>query len=333
MNFDLDTDQRDAAAGARAVLHRVGLRRPPPAPRSRAARRARAARRWPTSASSASPSPRTPAARAARCSTSPSSPSRAGAVLAGPSLVTAARAAVLLADVPELAAALADGSTALRRRSTGRRPSIDAASADVVPRAGGRRPGRRRRRGHRRRADRRHPRAGVGAAHRPAGAAPRTPASCWARARQVAAVVLAAEGLGAADRAVQLGRRLREGAAGVRPADRLVPGGQAHAGRRVGRAWTSCARWCGGRPGRPTTRRTSSRWRRPRRRPTRREVFEQAAETRDPGARRHRLHLGARRAPVLAAGEGRPAAARATRPSTSTPSPRLARRRWCAQRR
>ena len=35
-----------------------------------------------------------------------------GAVLAGPSLVTAARAAVLLADLPDLAAALADGSTA-----------------------------------------------------------------------------------------------------------------------------------------------------------------------------------------------------------------------------
>ena len=36
---------------------------------------------------------------------------QAGAVLAGPSLVTAARAAVLLADDPELLAALADGST------------------------------------------------------------------------------------------------------------------------------------------------------------------------------------------------------------------------------
>ena len=101
-------------------------------------------------------------------------------------------------------------------------------------------------------------------------------------------------------------RRLRQGAAGVRPADRLLPGDQAPAGRRVGRAWTSCARWCGGRPGPPTRRRPSCRWRPRRRRRTPPGVLERAAETLDPGARRHRLHLGARRAPVLAAGEGRP---------------------------
>src|ERR1700710_613412 len=51
-----------------------------------------------------------------------------GAVLAGPSLSTAARAAVLLADVPELAAQLADGSTAFAVVD-GSAPSIDAATA------------------------------------------------------------------------------------------------------------------------------------------------------------------------------------------------------------
>ena len=76
MNFDLDTDQRDAAAGAREFF--TGSASPAAA---RAAleggRSSRGARRWPRSGSWASPSPRTPAARVARCSTSPSSPSRA----------------------------------------------------------------------------------------------------------------------------------------------------------------------------------------------------------------------------------------------------------------
>src|SRR3954451_2808233 len=49
-----------------------------------------------------------------------------GAVLAGPSLVTAARAAVLLADEPELAAQLADGSAAFAVLD-GSAPPLDAA--------------------------------------------------------------------------------------------------------------------------------------------------------------------------------------------------------------
>ena len=130
-----------------------------------------------------------------------------GAVLAGPSLVTAARAAVLLADVPELAAQLADGSAAFAvvdgspDRS---HPSIDAADAttflaldDGALVVGG----------------------GVATPGRPLDAT-RGLASVrltdrrvlvpdaeelWARARQVAAVVLAAEDLGAADRCVALG--------------------------------------------------------------------------------------------------------------------------------
>jgi alkylation response protein AidB-like acyl-CoA dehydrogenase len=126
-----------------------------------------------------------------------------GAVLAGPSLVTPARAAVLLADVPELASRLADGSTAFAVVD-GTGPSIDAAAATsfLALEDGA---------------------LVVGPAEVTAGGpidATRGLASVrltdrrvliedagelWARARQVAAVVLAAEGLGAADRAVQLG--------------------------------------------------------------------------------------------------------------------------------
>src|SRR5205085_10382727 len=53
-----------------------------------------------------------------------------GAVLAGPSLVTAARAAVLLADEPELAAQLADGSAGVAVVD-GDGPAIDAADASL----------------------------------------------------------------------------------------------------------------------------------------------------------------------------------------------------------
>ncbi len=55
---------------------------------------------------------------------------QAGAVLAGPSLVTAARAAVLLADQPELAAALADGSRSFCVVDGGH-PALDAVGADT----------------------------------------------------------------------------------------------------------------------------------------------------------------------------------------------------------
>jgi alkylation response protein AidB-like acyl-CoA dehydrogenase len=129
-----------------------------------------------------------------------------GAVLAGPSLVTAARAAVLLAGHPDLAARLADGSArfaVLDGPVAGSAPSIDAAGATLF--------------------------LGlddgalvVGEGEASAGPpmdATRGLASVrltsrrvlaedagelWARARQVATVVLAAEDLGAADRAVQL---------------------------------------------------------------------------------------------------------------------------------
>ena len=130
-----------------------------------------------------------------------------GAVLAGPSLVTAARAAVLLADVPELAAQLADGSTAFAvldgrptartpRSTPPRRPPSWRSTAARWSSARARRPP----------GSRWTPPAGWPRSGSPtAGCWPRTPRELWARARQVAAVVLAAEDLGAADRAVQLG--------------------------------------------------------------------------------------------------------------------------------
>jgi alkylation response protein AidB-like acyl-CoA dehydrogenase len=126
-----------------------------------------------------------------------------GAVLAGPSLVTAARAAVLLADQPDLAATLADGSTAFAVVD-GSAPSIDAAGATsflaledgaLVVGTGevtlGAPIDATRGLGTVRLTDRRVLAEDAG--------------ELWARARLVGAVVLAAEGLGAADRAVQLG--------------------------------------------------------------------------------------------------------------------------------
>jgi alkylation response protein AidB-like acyl-CoA dehydrogenase len=129
-----------------------------------------------------------------------------GAVLAGPSLLTAARAAVLLAGSPDLAAQLADGSAALAVVDgpvTGSSPSIDAAGAtlflgldDGALVVG----------------------EGEAAAGPPLDATrglasvrltsrrvlAEDAAQLWARARQVAAVVLAAEDLGTADAAVQM---------------------------------------------------------------------------------------------------------------------------------
>jgi alkylation response protein AidB-like acyl-CoA dehydrogenase len=203
VNFDLDTDQRDAAAAAKEFF-----------------------------TEQASPG----AARQALEGTGPVRPGRkaladigflgitvpepaggagrglldlavvaeqGGAVLAGPSLVTAARAAVLLADRPELAAQLADGSAAFAVVD-GSAPSMDAVDATTFLALDG-------------------TSLVVGEGE----ATPGTPidatrglatvrltsrrvlvedaAELWARARLVGAVVLAAEDLGAADRAVALG--------------------------------------------------------------------------------------------------------------------------------
>jgi alkylation response protein AidB-like acyl-CoA dehydrogenase len=127
-----------------------------------------------------------------------------GAVLAGPSLVTAARAAVLLEGAPDLAASLADGSAAvavLDGPVTGSAPSIDAADATLflgldggalVAGEGEVTPGRP--------LDATRGLARVRLTSRRVLA--EDAGGLWERARQVAAVVLAAEDLGAADRAV-----------------------------------------------------------------------------------------------------------------------------------
>jgi alkylation response protein AidB-like acyl-CoA dehydrogenase len=202
MNFDLDTDQRDAAAGARQFF--TGSASP-------------AAARTALEGGALEPGHKaladigflgiTVAEDAGGAGGSLLDlavvAEQGGAVLAGPSLVTAARAAVLLAGFPELAAALADGSTAFAVVD-GSGPSIDAAGATsflaledgaLVVGSG---------------------EVTVGApidATRGLGSVRLTDrrvlaedaGELWTRARQVAAVVLAAEDLGAADRAVQLG--------------------------------------------------------------------------------------------------------------------------------
>jgi alkylation response protein AidB-like acyl-CoA dehydrogenase len=127
-------------------------------------------------------------------------------VLAGPSLVTAARAAVLLAGAPDLAAQLADGSAAfavLDGPVTGSSPSMDAAGATLflglddgalVVGEGEATPGRP--------LDATRGLASVRLIARRVLA--EDAAQLWARARQVATVVLAAEDLGAADAAVRM---------------------------------------------------------------------------------------------------------------------------------
>lgn len=204
MNFDLSDDQRAAAAGARefftgsvplsaarAALDGDGV----PAP----GRKALADIGFlgvtvPESAGGAGGSVLDLAVVA----------EQGGAVLAGPSLVTAARAAVLLEAAPDLAAQLADGSAAvavLDGPVTGSAPSLDAADATLflgldggalVAGEGEAVPGRP--------LDATRGLARVRLTSRRVLA--EDAGQLWERARQVAAVVLAAEDLGAADRAV-----------------------------------------------------------------------------------------------------------------------------------
>ncbi|MGZ4648063.1 MAG: acyl-CoA dehydrogenase family protein [Blastococcus sp.] len=206
MNFDLGTDQRDAAAGARAFFS--GSASPAAA---RAALEGGAIEPGHKALAEIGFLGITVAEDAGGAGGSLLDlavvAEQGGAVLAGPSLVTAARAAVLLAGVPELAAQLADGSTAfavLDGPADGSHPSIDAAGATTFLALDGGAlvvgqgevtagPPMDATRGLAsvRLTDRRVLREDAG--------------ELWARARQVACVVLAAEDLGAADRAVQLG--------------------------------------------------------------------------------------------------------------------------------
>jgi alkylation response protein AidB-like acyl-CoA dehydrogenase len=202
VNFDLGPDQRDAAAGAREFFS--GRTSPGAARAALEGARVEPGRKAladigflgitvPEAAGGAGAGVLDLAVVA----------EQGGAVLAGPSLVTAARAAVLLADHPDLAAQLADGSAGLAVLD-GSAPAIDAVDATLflaledgalVVGEGDVEPGR--------------PLDATRGLARVRLTSRRVLASAagdlWARARQVAAVVLAAEDLGAADRCVQLG--------------------------------------------------------------------------------------------------------------------------------
>ena len=206
MNFDLGPDQRDAAAGARDFYRgsaspsaaRAALEGGAVAP----GRKALADIGFlgitvPESAGGAGGSLLDLAVVA----------EQGGAVLAGPSLGTAARAAVLLGGAPDLAAQLADGSAAFAvvdGALPGSSPAIDAAGATLflgldgdgalVVGEGEATPGRP--------LDATRGLASVRLTSRRVLA--EDAGELWARARQVAAVVLAAEDLGAADAAVQM---------------------------------------------------------------------------------------------------------------------------------
>src|SRR3954454_21173329 len=131
MNFDLDTDQRDAAAGARQFFS--GSASPAAA---RAALEGGAIEPGHKALADIGFLGITVAEDAGGAGGSGLDlavvAEQGGAVLAGPSLVTAARAAVLLADHPDLAAQLAERSTAfavLHGPPDGSPPSVDAADA------------------------------------------------------------------------------------------------------------------------------------------------------------------------------------------------------------
>ncbi|MCO7220156.1 acyl-CoA dehydrogenase family protein [Klenkia sp. PcliD-1-E] len=202
MNFDLDTDQLDAAAGAKQFFSgqaspaqaRAALEGGPLAPGHRALTDIGfLGITVPEDAGGAGGSVLDLAVVA----------EQAGAALAGPSLVTAARAAVLLAGQPELAAALADGSRSFSVVD-GQHPAIDAVGADtflalvdgdLVVGEGQVTTGRPMdaTRG-----------LGLVALEEPRVLV-RDAGDLWARARQVAVVALAAEDLGTAGRAVEVG--------------------------------------------------------------------------------------------------------------------------------
>jgi alkylation response protein AidB-like acyl-CoA dehydrogenase len=206
MNFDLDPDQRDVAAGARDFFR--GQASPAAARAALEGGRLEPGRKAladigflgitvPEAAGGAG-RPLLDLAVVAE---------QAGAVLAGPSLVTAARAAVLLAREPELAGRLADGSGAfavLDGSVDGSAPSVDAADATVflgldggalVVGEGEVVPGRP--------LDATRGLASVRLTSR--RVLVEDAGELWARACHVGAVVMAAEDLGGADRCVQLG--------------------------------------------------------------------------------------------------------------------------------
>jgi alkylation response protein AidB-like acyl-CoA dehydrogenase len=202
VNFDLGPDQRDAAAGAREFF--AGRTSPGAARAALEGARVEPGRKALADIGFLGITvPETAGGAGAGVLDLAVVAEQGGAVLAGPSLVTAARAAVLLSDHPDLAAQLADGSVRFAVLD-GSAPAIDAVDAtlflaledgalvvgegDVVPGAP------------------LDATRGLARVHlREPRVLQADAAPLWARARQVAAVILAAEDLGAADRAVQLG--------------------------------------------------------------------------------------------------------------------------------
>ena len=134
-------------------------------------------------------------------------------------------------------------------------------------------------------------------------------AARWARARDVALVVLAAEDLGAAGRAVQLGVEYAK----VRTAFGRQIGSYQAVKHALVDAWVGVeqlrslvwwAAWAAdAAPDELPLAAAAAK-------AFAAETLERAAGDLHPGARRDRVHLGARRTPVLAAGEGRPVPAR-----------------------
>jgi alkylation response protein AidB-like acyl-CoA dehydrogenase len=206
MNFDLDPEQRDVAAGARDFFR--GQASPAAARAGLEGGRLEPGRKALADIGFLGITVAEEAGGAGRSLLDLAVVAeQGGAVLAAPSLVTAARAAVLLSGEPELAAQLADGSTAfavLDGSVEGSAPSVDAGDAtvflgldggDLVLGQGEVVPGRP--------LDATRGLASVRLTSRRVLAS--DAGELWARARQVGAVVMAAEDLGAADRCVQLG--------------------------------------------------------------------------------------------------------------------------------
>ena len=251
MNFDLSDEQRGPGRGGRRLLrrHHVTGRQPRRPWTTGQADRPRAGPRSPQTGFAAITVPESAGGGGGSLLDLAVVAEQAGRVLAGPSLVTAARAAVLLAGDDERLAALADGSTA-SRSSTAPRRSLDATTAEAVPgpcaatrwscaRRDADRPG----------ADRPHPRPGRRRARRAAAALRRRPRAVGARRAGRAGHPRRRGPRHRAPRA-RARRRVRQATAGVRPRDRLVPGRQARAGRRVRRRGAAALAGLVGRLGR-----------------------------------------------------------------------------------
>ena len=121
------------------------------------------------------------------------------------------------------------------------------------------------------------------------------------------AILFGAEACGLAGWAVQHRRRIRQDQASVRPADRAVPGRQAPVRPDADPGRAGASHGLGRLADRPGRRPRLLRQRRRRRGPGRGGRCHQRLH---PDSRRHRLHLGTRRSPVLPPGAHAPLAAR-----------------------